>query len=120
MTMRIASFILPYHHPRGEARYTESHQYARCRLLETFGGYTTTETYGAWKDGAGRVISDTSLRYDVAHDWQGADLKTFIAIARFTGSIEAQECVLIVDPWGNVTLPDCKVNPLPGYHHTRI
>ncbi len=132
--MKIAYFLLPYN-PQFDIAKQASHQHVRTRLLERFGGFTASLVEGAWKDEAGKVHYDTSVKYEVAADWASATELTsygeFKQIAREGGALQPQwqrdgkagppqECVLVCDPAGTVTLPDCLVTVPKGYCHQRI
>ena len=96
--MQIASFVLPYTDTRGP-RYEPAHQEARCRLLNTFGGFTTSEVKGAWLDTSNDppvTYYDNSIRYEIASEWTIDLLHKFRDIIQDTGQIANQKCVYAV------------------------
>jgi hypothetical protein len=104
--MRVASFLLPVRHARGE-RYDPAHQEVRGALVREFGGYTASECMGAWKAPSGQVINDQNIRYEVAADYSvpGA-FKHFRDIAEKAGWAAGQQSVMLVDDTGEVHFID--------------
>ncbi len=106
--MRVASFLLPIVHSRGE-RYDISHQEARGWLLRTFGGYTASNVRGAWKAPDGTTCYDNSVRYEIAADWTEKQKDELYCIATDAGFLARQQCVYLVWEDGTVELLDCKL-----------
>lgn len=62
--LRVASFVMP----RPMNRDLIPHAEIRRNLVATFGGYTSSNVSGAWRDDAGNLMMDYSTRYEVAYD----------------------------------------------------
>lgn len=103
--MRVAYFLLPVTHHRGE-RYDPAHQEARGALVREFGGYTASNVRGAWKSPDGPVLYDNSVKYEVAADWTEPQRAKLRNIAERAGWDAKQQSVMLVDSDGEVQFID--------------
>jgi hypothetical protein len=108
--MQIASIILPNHDNAGES--TESfHRACQLTLIDTFGGFTSTQVSGGWRDElTGKVYIDQSTRYDLAMDDTAENRAKIVSLARFYGHAMKQECVFVVYPDQTVDFIDSHAN----------
>ena len=105
--MRVASFLLPILHPRGD-KYDPTHQEARGALLRAYGGYTASIVTGAWSDPATRKpCYDTCVRYEIARDWTARELNALRHTIIHLGELSHQVCMYSQSPWGDVELIPC-------------
>lgn len=63
--MKLFEIILPVLDNSGED-LSAAHDAFVSYLLDKFGGFTSLDTKGAWKDDKGRVFRDASVTYRVA------------------------------------------------------
>ena len=108
--MKLAALILPIADNKGASLFGE-HQWLKHALLQRWGGYTATDARGAWQAPDDTVLSEPSMRYEIA--MERADVVDFRAIARDVAKRCRQECVMIVTPCGDVEFvkPENKSQP---------
>lgn len=99
--MREARIILPKEDKNGQSTY-EYRQTFEKALLEYFGGFTASHTYGAWIDGKGRIVYDNGVAYHVAV----ADTEEFALreLARTAAIDLNQDAIYLRNSRGNVLL----------------
>jgi hypothetical protein len=105
--MRVASFLLPVLHPRGD-KYDPTHQEARGTLLRAYGGYTASTVTGVWADPSTRKpCYDTCVRYEIARDWTARELNDLHRTIIHLGELSQQVCMYVQWPLGEVELLAC-------------
>lgn len=104
---KTAVLILPLRDNAG-VQLKEAHAALRTALLDAFGGYTQTLVTGAWKDDAGKVYQDDSLKYEIAMGTGPADGMKLVEIARLACRDARQQCVMAQLAAGNVVFVDAK------------
>ena len=78
------------------------------RLIDTFGGFTSTDARGAWKDDNGLVQIEPVRRYIVAADIAPNDAAEKVRhLAATYGAMLGQQSVYWRDGYGRVTIEDC-------------
>jgi len=60
------SFIVPLRDNEGRPLRRSVHTQLRTRLVDAFGGFTSSPCEGEWRDASGQVYRDASLRYEIA------------------------------------------------------
>ena len=105
---KTAVLILPLRENAGRRQLAETHRTLREELLDAFGGYTQTLVTGAWKDDAGKVYQDDSLKYEIAMGTGPGDGMKLVEIARQACAQGRQECVFVQLAAGNVVFVDAK------------
>ena len=100
--MREASIILPH------TMSHEPHTAMRHLLLTHFGGYTTHEVSGAWRDpDTGIVHNDQSTMFLIGADPTAANLALLHFIAKECGNMAGQICVYVKGFDGEVQFVQC-------------
>jgi hypothetical protein len=100
--MRIATIILPTHDNAGASLGAEADA-LRNMLLDSFGGFTESDTRGAWRDPATRkVYVEPSTRFDIACEDSARTRVALLDIARHMARVARQECIFLAYPSGEV------------------
>lgn len=86
----LASLLLPLVGNDG-ANLRKVHDALVAALLEHFGGFTSSDASGLWRDTDGRVYSDTLVRYDVAIAWDKRH--AFLNLVKQAGRAGGQHAV---------------------------
>lgn len=97
--MKLAKIILPMLDNAGRDLF-EAHRALQAILLERFGGFTSTEGLGGWKDGHKKLYKERVIVYEVAMDCASTPALRSIAIDM--ASSARQQSVMIVTPNGDV------------------
>lgn len=91
---RMATLTLPICDNSG-ARLAHVHKILRSSLLDAFGGYTQSLVTGAWRDEAGNVYQDDSLKYEIAMDTGVKNGQLLVHLAGMACLAAKQECVMV-------------------------
>lgn len=97
--MREAKIILP-----SRADYAEAHQKLRAKLLDHFGGFSTTAGHGAWRDPAGKVHYDEMIAYTIAFHANAASNELIARLARALLQATPEQAIYTVDFDGAVAI----------------
>ena len=97
--MKLAKLVLPLLDNAGRDLF-EVHRELQHELLKTWGGYTSTEGVGGWRNGHGKLFNERVLIYAVAMERADAPKLRALGVAFATKA--RQESVMIVTPNGDV------------------
>jgi hypothetical protein len=103
--MREARIIFPTE-PLARERTRFEHD-----LVQAFGGFTSSDGYGAWANDEGGVIQEQVIIYDIAMDADGAFRLQDLAFEY--GRLLGQEAVYVRKPSGEVEIVDMKQKASP-------
>lgn len=104
--MRISTFTLPNADNNG-ATLNDVHASLQSTLIDTFGGFTATQTLGGWKSDDGAVYIENGTSYAVAAPDDAATRDRFEFLATFYGKLAEQIAVIVVHGNGAVAFLDC-------------
>jgi hypothetical protein len=96
--MKLARIVLPQRDNAGRTLYLQ-HQQLRLDLIDRWGGYTTFEGVGGWRNGERDQVEPVWI-YDVA--MYCADASRLRTLAAHYAKLTGQKSVMIVTPNGDV------------------
>lgn len=97
--MKLAKIILPVLDNQGKDLF-EVHRELQAALLGEFGGYTSFEGVGGWRNLHGKLYKERVIIYEVA--MERAKAIELRCIAEIVVTKARQESVMIVTPCGDV------------------
>jgi hypothetical protein len=97
--MKLAKIVLPMLDNAGRDLFVE-HRELQAILLREFGGYTSHEAVGGWRDGSGKLYNEPVIVHEIAMKLEDAPKLRDIAQAMATSA--RQQSVMIVTPCGEV------------------
>lgn len=97
--MKLAKLILPLLGNDGRDLF-DSHLQVQTILLETWGGYTSIEAIGGWRNGHGKLFKEHVVVYEIAMPQD--DSPKLRKLAQIIAAAAKQESVMIVTPGGDV------------------
>lgn len=97
--MKLAKLILPLLDNAGRD-LIEEHRELQHVLRTEYGGFTSTEGVGGWRNKHGKLFNERVVIYEVAMEM--AAVTHFRDIAQHVASEARQEAVMIVTPCGDV------------------
>lgn len=104
--MRIASVIIPLFCNAGIS-LADVHADFRRDVCEAFGGFTAVDVTGAWRDeSSGVIFEDSSVRYDIAADWNSAQTGLLHDIAESYCDKARQLSLYVCDAHGAVSFAE--------------
>lgn len=106
--MREAFLLAPVRGNDGES-LVKAHKALQNALLDSFGGFTSSDVQGAWRDAeTGVVYHDVSKRYVVASEATGADRAKLESCARQFGADAKQLAMYVCHANGEIVFLDTR------------